>query len=290
MTDDTTVAAATAAVPAAKAEPAESEKAKPDTGVLAQDTAPEATASTEDKEKEQSEPETDEDSPRPKLSRTQRLQRKAARLSTMLAEREAELEGLRKQSDKDNADSEPKEADFNGDYLAFERAKTAHEAARLIRKDLDARDARTESRDLAKRAREATDDFFDRVEDVKNRIPDYDTAIAAFAAAGGQFAPHVREEIRDSDSGPALAYHLAKNPGLVAELNALSPRDAAREIGRLEAKVSLPQPKKQTQAPKPIVAPAGGAMAPKDILSLAKQDDLSGYIKARNEEDAARRK
>lgn len=286
MTDET--GAAAPATEQASNAPAATEQATPNPSI------PNAEAETENaetgKETEQTAPEGDEsstDEPK-RLTRNQRLQRKAARLSTMVAEQAAELERLRQAREKSNSDSAPKEADFNGDYFAYQTAKAAHDAAQLVRKDLAERDERDMQRSVSERQREANEEFLERVEDIKKTVTDYDKVIDTFANAGGKFAPHVIEEIRDSDKGPMLAYHIAKVPGLAAELNALSPRDAAREIGRLEAKVSLPQPKKQTQAPAPLAALKGGSAPTTDLARLAKSDDASAYWAARKAQQKAR--
>lgn len=44
--------------------------------------------------------------------------------------------------------------------------------------------------------------------------------------------------IRESDDGPAVAYHLGKNPSLAEKLSAMSPLQAAREMGRIEATIA----------------------------------------------------
>lgn len=244
---------------------------------------------TEGTETEQPDSEGDGDSTaRPKLTRNQRLQRKAARLSTMVAEQAAELERLRASSSKADTDSEPKEADYNGDWTKYQAEYAAWRAGQVIERKLSEREQRDTTQRLQEKVQEANDDFLERVEDIKPRIPDYDEAIIAFTKSGGQFAPHVQEELRDSEKGPLLAYQLAKNPALAAELNAMSPRDAAREIGRLEAKTSLPQPKKQTQAPAPLAAVKGGATPSKDLNELAKSEDISEFIKASQARKAAR--
>lgn len=90
-------------------------------------------------------------------------------------------------------------------------------------------------------------------------MPDYDAVVGGSDAP---IAPHVAEAIQDSEHGPALAYHLAKNPDVLDRLNNLSPRAADRELGRLEERLSS-KPANQsaagaedasartTQAPKP---------------------------------------
>ena len=64
--------------------------------------------------------------------------------------------------------------------------------------------------------------------------------------------------------------------------------DAAREIGRLEARVSLPNPKTKTSAPPPLKTPTGGASPPADLTSLAKSDDATAYWKMREAQQKAR--
>jgi len=51
--------------------------------------------------------------------------------------------------------------------------------------------------------------------------------------------------------GPALLYYLAKNPDISAMIARLTPMDAAREMGRIEATKLSVESKKQTDAPKP---------------------------------------
>ena len=291
MTDEAGAAAPT--TEQAQAAPAVVEKATPNIESIPNPGAkPAAEASAENAENkanetEQAAPEGDDADKPNKLSRNQRLQRKAARLSTMVAEQAARIEELQRSSSKPD-ESEPKEAEYNGDWTKFQADYAAWKAAKTVTQKFDEREQRENASRLNERRQEAIDDFQERAEQAKAGIADYDTALEAFANNGGKFADHVREELLESDKGPMLAYQLAKNPQLAAELNAMSPRDAAREIGRLEAKVSLPQPKKQTQAPAPLSTLTGGAAKPTDLTSLAKSDDVSAYAAARKAQQKAR--
>lgn len=272
MTDETTPVVEQA-VPA----PAETEKTEPTIRDL--DAVPEVKAETPETETEQDQPEGETDSTdEPKrLTRSQRQQRKLARLSTMLAERDAEVERLKATTAKSDTDSEPKEADYNGDWTKYQADYAAWKATKSIKGILDEEKQTQRAAALQEKANEATEDFLERVEEVKTKLPDFDKVMNTFEKNGGKFAPHVIEEIRDSDKGPQLAYQLAQAPGLVAELNAMSPRDAAREIGRLEAKASLPKPRTQTQAPAPLTSLKGGA-SPSLTLENASMAD---YVKLR---------
>lgn len=102
----------------------------------------------------------------------------------------------------------------------------------------------------------------------RKEIPTYDADIAA----NKDLEVHVpvREAILESEFGPKLLHHLAKNPDYTAKLYAMSPASAVREIGKLEASLT---PKNETvsgkeisRAPAPITpikatsAPGGPAV------------------------------
>ena len=74
--------------------------------------------------------------------------------------------------------------------------------------------------------------------------------------------PDMAKEIMDSDFGPQIQYHLGKNPREAARISQLPPSRQIREIGRLEAEVSRPAPKRVTQAPAPIKPVAGKRVNP----------------------------
>jgi hypothetical protein len=67
------------------------------------------------------------------------------------------------------------------------------------------------------------------------------------------------DEIMSSPNSAVIAYHLAQNPDKLNALNSMSGRELAREMGRLEATVKLPEAKKATTAPAPFSRPKGGA-------------------------------
>jgi hypothetical protein len=65
-----------------------------------------------------------------------------------------------------------------------------------------------------------------------------------------------------AEKGPQLLYHLGKHPEeaqRIAELSVRSPVAAAIELGKLEERLSLPQPRTTTQAPPPIRPLSGGS-------------------------------
>lgn len=189
----------------------------------------------------------------------------SARLKDRLRALERENEELRRPrqaprapaEDADDDLKEPKESDFPNDYLAYDRALRKYETQKAIREE-HRRVAKSEAERSAEtehRTRLAS--YKVRLEDVKGRIPDFDKVMNDTGSA--KIRNDVRDLILDSPKGPLLAYHLAKHPDKVAELNRMSPIAAAKELGSLEARIRGPQPKTVTKAKAPPAqTPKGG--------------------------------
>lgn len=113
--------------------------------------------------------------------------------------------------------------------------------------------------------------------------------------------------ILDSDIGMEMLYHLAKNPDEVDRIEALNPFAAARELTKLEDKLSAPpsatpskkeeEPAKGSAAPKVSGAPApaasvnGKGTAPLDEeLAATEAGDFKRFQKAANEADFRKKK
>lgn len=282
MTDENG-AAAPAPEPAVTA-PAVAEQATPQTeGPPVTEQASAENAET--KEQETGQESTPEQEPR-RLSRSQRQQRKIARLSTVLAEQAAELEQLRQKTA--DAPKPPREEDFNGDYFAFQRALTKWDTEQVVHSALSKvipQPAKPDTRALDQQ--DVIEDLRDRIQAAQEHLPDYQQSLASLQQRVGDLSAAVLEEIGESERGEYILYHLAKNPGIAASLNRMSERDVAREIARLESKVSLPQPKKQTQAPAPLTPLKGGAAPSTDLAKLARSDDVSAYVAARRAQEKA---
>jgi hypothetical protein len=101
------------------------------------------------------------------------------------------------------------------------------------------------------------DDHEDRLDDLEKRLPGSKAKIDG--ATNAKVAPHIARLILESDKSALLQLHLAERPDKLAELNRMSPVQAAREAGRLEARLSLPKPRTETKAPPPVRSPKGGA-------------------------------
>jgi hypothetical protein len=209
--------------------------------------------------------------------------------------RENEREAAYWRARAEAAAAPPKEApkkptpDQFDDYGAYVEALTEYKADEKVNTALDAREkAATEK----KQAETRVTTWNERVIEARKSIPDYDTVMAASEVP---IAEHVLDELRDSELGPQLAYHLDKNPDVAEKLNTMNPRQAAREIGRLEAKLmstvsaspdpKVDDPKEEPPAPKvkttnapPPVKPVGQGRSTAVDLSKASMDD---YVKQR---------
>lgn len=140
----------------------------------------------------------------------------------------------------------PKLEDFNYDEAAYQAALFQHV------KDEAARAAREEFRQERAREQEQTkkQTFKQREAEFAKTNPDYFTLTREPSLP---LTKAIVELVAESENGPELFLHLAKNREITERLAGLSPVAAAREIGRLEAKLEKPAP---APAPKPAVSKA----------------------------------
>lgn len=77
--------------------------------------------------------------------------------------------------------------------------------------------------------------------------------------------------IAESDVGPEVAYHLGKNPQEAARLAQMTDKQLAKEVGRLEARLTLPKaPPKQPPAPvQPVSGIAAGGSKDPGTMSMS---------------------
>lgn len=124
--------------------------------------------------------------------------------------------------------------------------------------------------------------FQERAVALRAELPDYDDVLNASDAV---VTEHVGEILQDSEYGPKLAYTFAKDPSSLERLNRMTPVQAAREIGRLEAgfasKVAPPPPapKKLSQTPPPA-NPLGQGRSTAPPLANASMEEYVAQRKA----------
>jgi hypothetical protein len=128
---------------------------------------------------------------------------------------------------------------------------------------------------------ENLDDFFERWGEFEGKMPDAKGAVDTLFATIGPLNPVARDLIADAENGEVILYYLAKNPGQARQLNQADPISAAKMIGQLEARTSLPKGRTETKAPPPIKQVKGGAAPPRDFHQAAKSENISDYVKMR---------
>jgi hypothetical protein len=210
---------------------------------------------TTEEEPDKDDKEDDEDKPR-KRSGIQRLKARADHLASELAARERQLEEVQRRVSSEPAEKEPVEADFP-DFFAYQRALNAYDTRRVLREERQKDTTSNIQNERNALQRERVEAHKDRVEAAKEFIKDYDAVIQASSSIA--IKPEVAEEILSSDKSELVAYHLAQNPDKLRALNSMTPRELAKEIGRLEASVKAPSAKTQTSAPPPASRVKGGA-------------------------------
>lgn len=193
----------------------------------------------------------------------------------------------------------PKAPDIKdfANYNDYVDAVSTFKAEAIVKERLAERDQQASAKSAAEKAvatyqsREAT---------VKASIPDYD---AVMSASNALISDEVGRALFDSEQGPAIAYHLAKNPQLLEAMNKMNEKQVNREIGRLEARLELAAAPATSPAPDPASPPAApaapvarttnapppaktvansGANAPVDLAKLPMAD----YVKARKAQGA----
>ncbi len=105
-------------------------------------------------------------------------------------------------------------------------------------------------RDQQKAQAAIADAYHDREEEARNKYDDFEQVA---------YNPSVRitdvmaETIRASDVGPDVAYYLGANPKEADRISRLSPFSQAKEIGKIEGRLTdNPPVKRTTSAPAPI--------------------------------------
>ncbi|MCO5092656.1 hypothetical protein [Bosea sp. (in: a-proteobacteria)] len=271
--------------PAAEsAAPAESEKSEAETKVVSTEEQAETETEADSAADDGEDGDDDSEGEKPKRpSRYQRLKRERDALAAKLAQQEsrplaaaaddkAALDDLVRRE----VGEPPNEEDFNGDWFAYERALTAYETEKRIATRDIRRQAQQAQQTTQEAHRELLLDYQERQREARASINDFEEVMKG--AASLKVSHAVGQLLLESEKSAVIEYHLAKNPALLDRLNAMSPLSAAKEIGRLEDRLSLPNPKTATKAAPPIKAPKGGASPVLDLSKMSMED----YVAHRN--------
>ena len=130
-------------------------------------------------------------------------------------------------------------------------------------------------REQARAQSEIIESYHDKEEDARNKYDDFEQV------AYNPKLPITNEmaqTIQSSDVGPDMAYYLGSNPKEAERISRLSPLSQAKELGKIEAKLSdNPPVKKTSNAPAPIApitarssgSPSLDTTDPRSIKSLS---------------------
>lgn len=185
---------------------------------------------------------------------------------------------------KPDSEGKPKPDDFenHSDYVeALTDWKTDQKFKEQAQKQEKSK-AESEQQKIAR-------DYQDRAKSFAEKTPDFKEVLAEVDEI--RISPVVHDIILSSPNGPELAYELAKNPEEFEHVCKLPPIAAAREMGKVEARIASKssekkQEQKITKAPKPL-EPVGGGQSP----SVKKSPEEMSYAEyERYRRDQAKRK
>lgn len=199
-------------------------------------------------------------------------------------ERLAQLEAQPKSQQPDSG--EPKREAYQ-DYESYLRAVTKYDAEQVTTKQLKAEREDRQSREQHSRATASQEklakDWSEREISFQAASKDYTEVVTPFVEEElGQFSDVARRAIVESEVGPQVLYHLAKNPDEAERIADLSPVRQVAELGKLEAKMPAVARKTST-APAPIKPVASGRTA---SHGLSENDSQAEYEAKRKTQGA----
>lgn len=225
--------------------------------------------SDDDDESEDSKSEEEKEKPK---RRKNGFQKRIKKLNSRIAERDREIEYLKKlafqERDQERPSSEtteekpseptgkpnPDDFETQAEYVDALTDWKLEQREKQTEAERRAQAMQTKQAEMARTYTERAEafaaeheDFHDVLEEVED-IP---------------VSPAVQGLILESENGPQIAYQLAQDRETFERINQLPPLAAAREVGRIEARLSAASPEKPkakksiTKAPRPI-EPVGG--------------------------------
>jgi hypothetical protein len=158
------------------------------------------------------------------------------------------------QAPQTQAEPAPKEEDF-ASYDDFLRATARWEVKQELAQERQRQQEEAKQREQQQTYQQRVQSFQQRMQTFAAEHPDFQQVALNPSVP---ITDAMQEAILDSDMGPQVAYHLGQHPEEAARIARMSPYAAAREIGRIEARLAIPPKPKVSQAPEPI-RPVGGS-------------------------------
>lgn len=169
-------------------------------------------------------------------------------------------------------DAEPVRGDF-GTYEEFLEARAEWRADKKVDQRFDKDRAERDRREREEKATQERDAFRKSMKDSAKDIEDFDETMAELSGdpehpAGRIWSPAVEA----ADAPGKVLHYLVKNPEEAERIASLPMGKQAREIVRLEEKLSKP-PVKPSKAPDPIKPVGGKTTAADEMPDAAKDPD-----------------
>jgi hypothetical protein len=191
-----------------------------------------------------------------KKKRPSGFHRKISKLEQQNAELAAQLAKL---SQSATLDVKKPTLDDYQTYDDYVEALTEYKAAEIInRRDSEAA-AKKEKEELAVKQKEVEQSWEDKIDALDESYDDFDEVMAKHQNT--LFRQDLIQAIRESDHGPQVQYHLAKNPDLLNKLNAktISSFGIYKEISKIESELgNLKKPAAKVSKSSEPITPVKG--------------------------------
>lgn len=241
-----------------------------------------------------------EDKPK-KKSGIQRLKERQAR---EVAELRREIDALKTQDPKgqraESVASQELQANLEGPNEPQEETFESHKdyVKALAKWTYEQEKAQDQQKSKEAQAKDAYQSQIkqhnERVAKHKESSPEYQQVVEEFIEEHGdvRFSPGLQQAVFDSELGPAIIEQLLRAPDEFKRINELTPLAAAREIGKIEARLDVKSSSKKetkttTNAPAPLKPVGGGSSAPKK--SIFNAETQAEYERIRMEDMSKRR-
>lgn len=232
------------------------EEAEKDSEEENKEEAEEKEEKDEEKEEETDEKDDENEEEKPKRKRPG----KNARIRMRLEAENKALKAALERAPEPPPLEEPKQDNFDTleDFLV---AKAKYEVRMDLRKEQEEQVTRQRQQQTRTQADELKARIDEQIETGREKYEDFDDVVLDPDVLITETMAYV---IAGSDLAPDVAYHIAKNPKEARRIAALDPLGVAREIGKIEQKLSVPAPKKATNAPPPVTRVTKGGSPNRD--------------------------
>lgn len=206
-------------------------------------------------------------------------------LRKLALERTERQEQPREQQPKAQAEGEPKREQF-GTYEEFIEARADWRADQKVDAKFKEREDADRQRTEREKHEKARTDFQKRMKETAKDLTDFDEVVGSITSDTP--VAKVSADALDAAENPGrILYHLTTHPEEAERIASLPMGHQAREIVRLEAKLSA-APIKPSKAPEPI-NPVGGKSAPGDDMPDPNKNGGKDWLAWRERTERAKR-